>query len=168
VAVYSLNVPVPAPVATLASDLAVDLVDARARTRGRHTLVCKRLGEEPDSRLEARAREALRGAPAFAARVTGVDLFERPASGPAPVVYLAVESPGLEHLHADLCETFPPVEGIEGEAYVPHITIARGGRPGRARELADAEVEPIEWTVEELVFWDADREQPGSRISLPA
>ena len=41
---YSLNAPVPAPVARLASGLAADLLDASVRQR--HTLVVKRLGED--------------------------------------------------------------------------------------------------------------------------
>jgi 2'-5' RNA ligase len=155
-------------VATLASDLAGRLPAARARTRGRHTLVVKRLGDGDHAQLSARARDALRGSPTVAARVAGVDLFERPASGPSPVVYLRVESPGLQQLHETLAAAFPPVAGIEGADYVPHVTVARGGNPDRARELVETEVDPIEWTVDELVFWDADREQPGSRLSLPA
>lgn len=169
--VYSLNAPVPSAVARLAADLAGELPAARARARGTRTLVVKRLsdgGESDDARLEARAREALAGAPACGARVDGVDVFEDVHAGPAPVVYLAVESPGLGALHGRLCEAFEPVAGIEGEEYVPHVTVARGGSVDAARRLAATDVDPIEWTVEELQFWDATREQSVSRVSLPA
>lgn len=168
---YSLNVPVPVEVSRLASELARELPAARARGRGEHTLVAKRLGEGDGAafgRLAARAREALTGTPAFEARVTGVDYFADAAAGPSPVVYLAVESPGLFALHRTLARTFDPVEGLEGEAYVPHVTVARGGSADAARRLAGRDVDPIEWTVTELEFWDAERGQPAGTVSLPA
>jgi 2'-5' RNA ligase len=168
--VYSLNVPVPGEVAALATDLARELPGARPRERGRHTLVCKRLGggdRVQFRRLAARAREVLSGTAPFAARVTGVGSFPDPPTGTAPVVYLAVDSPGLERLHARLAERFDPVERLEGEAYVPHVTIARGGRLADAERLAAREIDPVTWTVTELRFWDADR-GPADRVSLPA
>jgi hypothetical protein len=30
------------------------------------------------------------------------------------------------------------------------------------------DIEPIEWTVSELIFWDATHNQPISTVSLPA
>ncbi|MFB6308281.1 MAG: 2'-5' RNA ligase family protein, partial [Haloarculaceae archaeon] len=152
---YSLNVPVPTAVSRLATDIAADLPNARARTRGDHTLVCKRLGAGDASyhRIEARVRDALTGTPAFAARVASVDLFEDAATGPSPVVYLAVESPGLEALHERLCDVFDPADGLEGDDYVPHVTIARGGSVEAARRLAATGIDPVEWTVSELVFY---------------
>jgi hypothetical protein len=167
--VYSLNVPVPVRVGALARDLGSNLGSARVRTRGEHTLVAKRLvGDEGYAHLEARAREALRGAPAFEARVTEVGVFEQAASGPSPVVYLAVESPGLERLHERLSETFDPVPDVEGDAYVPHVTVARGASPDLVDRLRDAAFDPVEWSVTELVFWDAERGQQVSTLSLPA
>ena len=155
---YSLNVPLPSSVAALAGRLAREIPTARARARGEHTLVCKRLtGDAPYPRLEARAREALAGTPAFEARVTGVDYFSEAATGPSPVVYLAVESPGLEALHDDLCETFDPVEGLEGDDYVPHVTIARGGDLAATERLAERDVDPVRWSVTDLTFYDAER-----------
>jgi len=169
--VYSLNVPLPSDVSALASELARDLPGARARTRGDHTLVDKRLGTGDRAafqRLAARARDALAGTPAFAARVARVDYFPEPATGAAPVVYLAVDSPGLAQLHAALCEQFDPVDGIEGDDYTPHVTIARGGSVEAATRLTERDIEPVEWDVTELVFWDAERGQQAGRISLPA
>ena len=168
--VYSLNVPVPASVSWLAAELAAEWPSARERTRGEHTLVLKRLGTGDRGayqRLEARAREALRGTPAFEVRVVRVDAFEDAADGASPVVYLAVEAPELERLHQALCDVFEPVEGVEGADYVPHVTVARGGDPTVAERLVGREVEPVEWTVTELVFYDAERGQPVSRVSLP-
>ncbi|MFB6183685.1 MAG: 2'-5' RNA ligase family protein [Haloarculaceae archaeon] len=169
---YSLNVPVPPEVAALASDLARDLPGARSRARGEHTLVLKRLtGDDTTAdgyaRLEARARDVLRGAPAPAARITGVDRFDEAASGPSPVVYLAVESPGLRTLHARLVEAFDPVDGVEGDDYVPHVTVARGGSPDVVERACNADVDPVEWTVSQLQFYDAERGQPVSTLALP-
>lgn len=168
---YSLNAPVPAAVATLADELAVRLTGARSRPRGTRTLVVKRLATADPAgyaRLEAKARETLAGTAPCKARITSVDLFEAVPSGTAPVVYLHVESPGLEALHDDLCGPFEPVADIEADDYVPHVTIARGGNVETARSVAASDVEPIEWDVDELVFWDATHEQSVSHVSLPA
>lgn len=160
---YSLNVPVPAGVARLAAGLAANCRTADVRTR--HTLVVKRLGESADPRLAARARDALADTAPFEARVAGVGSFEQPASGTAPVVYLAIESPGLEAVHDRLCEVFDPVPDIEGPSYVPHVTVARGGD---ARVVLDADVEPVAWTVDRLVLWDGTYREPVESVSLPA
>jgi len=169
--VYSLNVPLPSAATALAGRLARELSQARARPRGEHTLVAKRLGDGDHAayaRLEARAREAVRGTDPFEVALTGVDQFETAETGPSPVVYLAVESPELLVLHERLCRAFDPVDGMEGEAYVPHVTIARGGDPAAAARLVECEIDPVAWTVEELVTFDAERGQSVSRLSLPA
>jgi len=169
--VYSLNVPVPSQVAALASDIAAELPMARARTRGEHTLGVKRLGGTAGAydRLEARTRELLRGQPAFDVRISRVDIFENPPVGSAPVVYLAVESPGLVELHERLAEVFDPVNTqIEGEGYTPHVTVARGGSLESAEQAASRKIEPVKWSVSELVFWDAKHSQTVSSVSLPA
>lgn len=181
---YSLNVPVPGAAKRLAADLHRELV-AFETVRERHTLVCKRLtdGGRRDSgqgggwnratgagvppRLRERLRTALAGTPAFEVRITGIDAFETPARGAGPVVYLAVESPGLVSLHRRLCEPFPPIEGIEGDDYVPHVTLARGGSDADADRLRERSVDSIEWTVSELRLWDADRRESTARFSLP-
>ena len=168
---YSINVPLPSAVTSLAAELAAELPLAQRRGRGEHTLVAKRLGDGDHAtyaRLEARGRETLRGQPTFEAKVSGVERFETAVTGPSPVVYLAVESPGLVALHERLCERFDPVEEMEGEAYVPHVTVARGGDRDAAARLAERDIEPVRWTVDELTFYDADRNQPVSRVSLPA
>lgn len=169
--VYSLNVPLPSSVTQLAGRLSRELPRARARPRGEHTLVVKRLGDGDHAayaRLEARARDAVRGTAPFGIRITGVDCFETAVTGPSPVVYLAIESPELMALHERLCGAFDAVAEMEGEAYVPHVTVARGGDVEAAQRLVDREIEPIEWAVEELAFFDADRGQSVSRVSLPA
>lgn len=178
---YSLNVPVPSAVARLASDLARELPEARPRRRGEHTLVCKRLDgsgaghrsgvgahSATAGRLDARVREAVAGTAPFAVRVVGVDQFREAVTGPSPVVYLAVESPGLRELHARVCEAFEPIEGLEGAEYVPHVTVARGGSPATAEAVCEREIDPVEWTVEQLQVYDAEHAQPVSTLSLPA
>ncbi|WP_327050544.1 2'-5' RNA ligase family protein [Halomicrococcus gelatinilyticus] len=164
---YSLNVPVPGAVERIASDLHPDLV-AFDSVRERHTLVCKRLGDGSVARLQTQVRTALADTPAFEARVAGVDYFERPARGDGPVFYLAVESPGLRDCHRRLCSTFDPVDDIEGDDYVPHVTLARGGSVDAARRLAEREVDPVTWTVSRLVLWDATYEEPAAEFRLPA
>jgi 2'-5' RNA ligase len=168
--VYSLNVPVPANVAALAGDIARDLPGARERERGEHTLGVKRLGGEPEeyNRLEARVRELLVGQPAFEIRVTDLKYFPEAITGPEPVIYLAVESPELRRLHLRLADVFDPIEGIEGEGYTPHVTVARGGSLDRAQDVTARDIDPIEWTVTELCFWDARLSEQVSTVSLPA
>jgi 2'-5' RNA ligase len=171
--VFSLNVPVPPAVEALARDLAPELAAFEARPA--RTLLLKRLGGfEDHHRAEHLAREALRGAPAVEARVSTIGVFEDPPAGPAPVVYLAVESPGLQDLHRRLCEVIDPVPGLEGEGYVPHVTLARG-LPGErltgqdaAAELDGRTVGPVTWAAEELRFYDARHAEPAGRIALPA
>jgi 2'-5' RNA ligase len=169
--VFSLNVPVPGRVRRVAADLHPRLAGFE-QVREDHTLVCKRLGD-PDPAdhpvVEQRVRRALSGTAPFAVRVDGVGLFVDPPAGPDPVVYLAVESPGLRVVHERLCEEFGPVEGMEAEGYVPHVTLARGGDLAEARALADLDVEPVEWTVEALSFWHGGRGgAEAGRVRLPA
>ncbi len=186
----SVNVPVPGRVSGLAAEVAADLTarqggtdlgsavvpaapgDARTdaggvRVRDDRTLVAKRLPEGDPHRVEARAREAIAGTPPFEVRVDRVDQFAEPTAGPGPVVYLAVESPGLWELHERLCRVFEPVDRLESEEYTPHVTVARGGSPDAAERVLGP-VEPVEWTVTELQFWDAARNLVAGRVSLPA
>lgn len=162
---YSLNVPVPSAVARLAGRVAARLPGARRRRRGEHTLVVKRLGETGPHRLSARAREVVSGRVPFRARVTRVNRFDSPPVGSGPVVYLAVDSPAIEVLHEELCDRFPPVADLEGDAYVPHVTVARGGDHATIERVL-GKIEPIEWTVTELVVWAGRQGQPVERISV--
>jgi len=166
--VYSVNVPVPGRVRTLANELYPELVGFET-VREEHSCLLKRLGEADHvAQLQHRTHRALEGAPAVEAQITGIDYFAEPPLGSAPVVYLAVESPGLEAIHRDLTETFEAVSGLEGDAYVPHVTLARGGDMAAAKRLTERDIEPITWTVSELEFWDGTYRLPVSRVSLPA
>jgi 2'-5' RNA ligase len=168
--VFSLNVPVPGQVEGLADELHPQLASFD-RVREQHTLVCKRLGDPAPGEyavVRERARRALSGTAPFAARVAGVDYFVDPPEGPGPVVFLAVESPGLVAAHGRLCEAFEPAAGIEDEEYVPHVTLARGGTVDDARALAERAVDPVEWTATALVFHDHEHGGETGRIALPA
>jgi 2'-5' RNA ligase len=134
--------------------------------RERHTLVAKRLGDDSLDRLRERLRLPLRDVSPFEARVTGLDFFERPTKGTGPVVYLAVESPGLLALHDSLCETFDPLDGLEGDDYVPHVTLARGGSVADAEALCDLAIDPVTWTVSELDLWSAEFRESAATLRL--
>ncbi|WP_049969431.1 2'-5' RNA ligase family protein [Haladaptatus cibarius] len=165
---YSLNVPVPGEVARLAEELRPSLYQFDT-VRDQHTLVAKRFGNRDDyDRLEMQVRTALAGSPAFEARIAEIDRFENPARGDGPVVYLAVESPGLRKLHRELISEFDCIEGIEGDDYVPHVTLARGGNLDVAQQLTEREIDPITWNVTRLQLWDATYDEPTATISLPA
>lgn len=167
---FSLNVPVPGEVERLAEELRPELLEFET-IRERHTLLCKRLGELPAGgtpRLREQVRTALVGAPAFDVRVTGIDCFERPPVGEGPVVYLAVESPGLHRVHNRLLPEFSAVEEFQGDDYVPHITLARGGDVETAHRIAEREIEPVTWTARRLVLWDAKYREGVAEFSLPA
>ena len=167
----SLNVPLPGAVLALVERLRPTLGGFET-VRERPTLVAKRLGRPgPDeaAALESEVRLALAGAPAFEVRVAGVGSFVEPPAGPAPVVYLAVESPGLSDLHRRLVEAFGAVEGLEGDDYVPHVTLARGGDVDLEAALAALEVaaSPVTWTATSLDLWDARHGERAGRVSLP-
>jgi len=167
--VYSLNVPVPGVVERLAADLHPRLTPFD-RIRDRHTLVCKRFeaDEAASDHLRDRLRRALSPTPAFEARITGIDAFETPTRGSAPVVYLDVESPGLHDLHRRLVETFGAVhDDLEGEGYVPHVTLARGDGGDALDDLRRLDVDPVTWTVSELILWSRARRETVWRVSLP-
>lgn len=168
---YSLNVPVPGAISAIAWELRSSLTGFE-RLRDELTLVVKRLEARSAGEFaadERAVREALAGTDPFEIAVTGLDLFTDPPAGPDPVVYLAVESPGLRALHRELVERFGPVGAIEGAAYAPHITLARGATDPEAVETAlAAEIGEHRWTVDRLVFWDARRELPAGEVALPA
>lgn len=159
---YSCNVPVPAEVSRLARGLASECLDATPRDR--HALVLKRLGDRTAPELAERVRTVLAGTAPFEVRVAGVGIFPDPPVGRGPVAYLSIESPRLVELHHELGSVFDPLEGIEGDDYVPHVTIARGGDADR---LADRSIDAVSWRVESLSLWSATFDEVVERISLP-
>ena len=184
---FSLNIPLPTAVERLAADLHPKL-SGFDRVRERRTLVCKRFGvadvrsgaddrakssDVPDrtdalDRLRERLRRPLSGTDPFEVTVTEIDVFDAPRSGSRPVVYLAVESDGLVRLHRRLCAAFGAVEGIEGDEYVPHITLARGGNPepGVVADLIDAEFDSVRWRVHALDVWDPEYREVAASVDV--
>lgn len=168
---YSLNVPVPRAVETRRDELAPSL-ERFQTVRDPLTLVVKRFGDRPPASVDAlqrRLEELLADWAPLAAHIDRIEAFESPAGGPAPVVYLAVDSPGIEALHHALVERFGTADvAIEGDAYVPHVTLARGG-PLQGLDAVTGPLEcPIEWTVEALELWSVRHEQPVATLSLGA
>jgi 2'-5' RNA ligase len=161
--VYSLAVSVPGELKRLASDLFPELV-AFERVRRDHSLLVKRFenGDRSLGGLRAILEPVMRGIEPFRVRTTGIECFERPVRGSSPVVYLAVESPGLDDLHHRLVEFDRPVADLEGSDYTPHVTLARGGASERAQDLVARDIEEIEWTVSELQLEGKD----GSRATI--
>lgn len=168
---YSLNVPVPPAVRDFAEELRPALVGfERIREPRTHTLVLKRLPAADRREYledERRARGALTGAPAVEARIAELGVFWEPPNGPGPVLYLAVESPGLIDLHERLVEELDAVAEMEGEAYTPHVTLARGGDRSTIEGLLSRDIDPIRFTVTELAFYDGRHGERIDTISLP-
>lgn len=167
-----MNVPLPPAVREVTARLRPALTGFdRVRESRSQSLVLKRLPAE-DRReyvaAERRAREALRGAPAVEAAIDGIDVFYDPPNGPGPVVYLAVESPGLHQLHDRLVAEFGAIEVLEGEDYTPHVTLARGGDAASIRALTERDIDPVRWTVTELEFYDGTYGERIDTVSLPA
>ena len=118
--------------------------------------------------------------------MTGIDAFEDPPLGDAPVVYLAVEaSPAgaaratgggddrdpLRALHDRLVGEFGAVTGLEDADYVPHVTLARGwdgpGDPADAvSRLRECDFEGVGWTVDELGVWTREYKEIAARVPL--
>lgn len=168
---YSLNVPVPGGLSELAWEWRSSFGEFDV-LRDELTLVVKRLEATTAGEFaadERAVREAIRGIDPFEVSIEGLDVFEDPPAGPAPVLYIAIESEGIERLHHRLVDQFGAMGPIEGKGYVPHITLARGTDPSALEEVLDQrEVPTHEWMAERLVFWDARRELPVSDVSLPA
>ncbi len=165
----SVNVPIGGGVKRVISELHPELM-VFDQVRDWHTLVCKRFEQDVTGSIDAvetEVRMALRGTQPFGVQVTGIGMFSEPVSGSAPVVYLEVESAGLEKVHLALTDTFGAVPELEGASYVPHITIARGGTEEAAVALLQRDVDPISWTVNEIWLWDGRYGEQIRAISLP-
>lgn len=167
---YSLNAPVPGAISALAWDLRSALTGFE-RIRDELTLVVKRMEGRSAGEFAAEERairQAIAGTAPMEAAVVGVDVFEEPPAGPAPVVYLEVESPGLIELHTQLVEHYGALGPVEGADYTPHITLARGTDDPSIIEMVREVAEPQHtWTIDRLVFWDARRGVPAGEVSLP-
>lgn len=83
----------------------------------------------------------------------------------------------LHELHGRLVDEFGAVAGLEGDDYVPHVTLARGwegrGDPAdaveRLRERTAAEIDReggVRWTVDELGVWTREYKEIAARVPL--
>jgi len=164
-----VNLRVPPEVERLAAELHPKLT-AFESIRQRHTLVVKRIENDEwrsgPGGVRERLRRILDETRPFPVRVTGIDFFADPPTGRAPVVYLTVESEGIQQLHRRLCQEFPVVEGYEAEGYTPHITLARGGSIEDAERLTEVVFEPIEWTAKRAFTWDREQREAVDRFRL--
>lgn len=168
--VYSLNAAIPAAAIEQRDEL-LEHLESFETVRDPLTLVIKRFGT-PDSTalssLERSLGEVLNEWGPMRAEIDGIDLFMDPPSGPSPVIYLGVSSHGLEALHRDLVDRFGVVDpAIEGENYIPHITIARGGPRVAIDELRDISLETHQWTIETVMLWSSRHDKPVKQFSLP-
>jgi len=176
---FSLNVPVPREVDQFSNEIHPQLA-AFDRIRDRHSLCLKRFGaddvngpggptpekERTLAELRERLRPLLAGTGPFDVQLPEIDYFENPTKGTAPVVYFAVESDVLRRLHRRLCAAFDPIEGLEGDDYTPHVTLARGGDVADAEALAAMDFDPIEWRVHALDIFDPDFREPAASLEL--
>lgn len=166
---YSLDVPLPGRVHAQVDSLAplISRLDAPRTDPG---LLAKRLGDREPHELpdvERRLREVLAGQGPFEVAVDGTAVFTNPPNGDGVVWYLTVESPGLHAIHDAACEVVDPVAELEGEGYVPHVTLGRGDPDVVAEVDALAEVERVSWVVEALELYDARRDEVVRRLNLP-
>ena len=162
---YSLNVPVPGAVAERAWSIRSQLL-AYEQLRDEFTLVLKRLPFESGIAVDSAIpdiRSQLESVDPFTVEITGIGQFETPPAGPAPVIYFAISSPAMHRIHTRFVEYYGAVEEIEGTAYQPHITLARGGDV----TMPDIDFEPISWTVDRLIVWDSRRALPAAEFALP-
>lgn len=163
---YSLNATVPGTVEALAGELRGELL-AFETIRDERSMLIKRLGELTSVPRHAKQlRNTLADVGPITATVTGIDVFFDPPAGPGPVVYLAVDSPQLDAIHARLVETYGAVHQLEGSEYTMHITLARGGPESAARRLKTQSIEPITWTITELLLMRHAGTEVVDRIAL--
>lgn len=166
---YSLNTESPEEVTAIV-DQFDDLLSSFERIRDDRTVLIKRFHRKSPRALEKLADDLGRRLAYWApiqARIEGFDVFVDPPAGRGPVVYLTVRSPGLIELHRELADAYGTViDSIEGEHYVPHITLARGGERTDIRPLTKASVEPVDWSIDELTLWDGRYSQPVRRYEL--
>ncbi|MFW5940089.1 MAG: 2'-5' RNA ligase family protein [Halolamina sp.] len=164
-----MNLRVPPAVERLADRLHPKLTPFE-QVRERHTLVVKRIEADTwrggGGGVRERLRRVLDDTRPFPVRIDGLDYFADPPDGRGPVVYLRVESEGIEVLHRRLCREFPVVDDLEGENYLPHVTLARGGSVADAERVTATAIEPIEWTAKRALTWDREHREAVDRFRL--
>lgn len=167
---YSLNVEAPPAAYKIQSDYA-DILERFEVQRETLTLLLKRFGPRSLadlSTLEDSIEDVLRSWGPIQARIDRFDVFADPISDTGPVIYLSVESPGVNALHRELVGAFGVADDrLEGDAYTPHITLARRGDRTDIAALTGTTLEPIDWTIETVQLWDATYDESITTYSLP-
>ena len=129
------------------------------------TLVIKRFERKDlDGHMESEIKFLLENVEPFNVKIGNLKKFDVAVRGSSPVLYLEIKSPGMKALHETLVSAFGCVKGIEGENYIPHITLARGG----GKEDINFSVLPgsTQWTAKMLEFWDRDKRRKKNKIIL--
>ncbi|HIJ12598.1 MAG TPA: 2'-5' RNA ligase family protein [Halobacteriales archaeon] len=129
------------------------------------TLVIKRFEKEDlDGHIESEIKFLLENVEPFIVEIGNLEMFEVADRGTSPVRYIEVKSIGIKVLHETLVSVFGCVKGVEGENYIPHITIARGSG---AKNLDFSDFSgPIQWTANTLEFWDRDKRKRKNKVIL--
>ncbi len=159
---WSLNVTIPQKVSRLIEEMAPALWNWEEICED-PTLVIKRF-ETKTAKEETEIRLLLEKIEPFDVQIGNIRTFDIAQRGISPVLYIEVESPGIEALHEMLVGIFGCVKGIEGQDYTPHITLARG----ECREYIEFEErpDPIQWEADELEFWHSGKMQKRNKIKL--
>ena len=129
------------------------------------TLVIKRFEKvDVSGHVESEIKLLLESVEPFDIEIGNLERFDVAERGSSPVLYLEVKSPGMKALHEILVDVFGSVKGVEGENYIPHITIARGGG---VRDVDFSGFSgPTIWTAETLEFWNRDKRKKKNKVIL--
>ncbi len=129
------------------------------------TLVIKRFEKEDlDGHIESEIKFLLENVEPFTVEIGNLEMFEVADRGTSPVLYIEVKSIGMKLIHETLVSVFGCVKGVEGENYIPHITIARGSGVKNI-DFSDFSG-PTWWTAKTLEFWDGDKRKKKNQVML--
>ena len=161
---WSLNVSIPQNIVRAIEEVALG-VRGWEEICEEPTLVIKRFEKRDlDGHVKSEIRFLLESVEPFGIEIENLERFDVAEKGSSPVLYLEVKSPEVKALHETLVDVFGSVEGVEGENYIPHITIARGGS-GDYTVFSGLSCD-TGWTVEMLEFWDRGERKKRSKIIL--
>ena len=161
---WSLNVSIPQNIVRAIEEITLG-VKGWEEICEEPTLVIKRFEKKDlDGHVKSEIRFLLENVEPFGIEIGNLERFDVAERGSSPVLYLEVKSPEVKALHENLVDVFGSVEGIEGENYIPHITIARGGS-GDYIEFSGLSCD-TGWIVEMLEFWDRGERKKRSKIIL--
>ncbi len=162
--VWSLNVSIPQNIVRAIGEVTSELGQG-GEVNEELTLVIKRFEKRDlDGHLESEIKILLENVEPFVVEIGNLKMFDVADRGTSPVLYLEVKSRGIKLLHETLVSSFGCVEGVEGENYIPHITIARGDGV-RGVDFSDFSCS-TRWTAEILEFWDRNKRKKKNKVIL--